>query len=375
MLPGKYGDRRKNFSLQSQDLKNIYSGKRVLITGHTGFKGSWLGLWLHSLSAVVAGYSLDPPTTPSMFQITQLADVIEDYRGDVRDYNLLKDVLNEFKPEIVFHLAAQPLVLQSYVEPRETFEVNVAGTVNVLDALRYTSSVKAIIVVTSDKCYENTESLYPYRETDALGGGDPYSASKAAAEIVCQSYRRSFFKKTGIGLASARSGNVFGGGDWADNRLIPDAMRGINLREPVTLRNPNSIRPWQHVLEPTYGYLLLGRYLSDQSIDYEHFAEAWNFGPNKESCLTTRELLDEFFDAYGEGSWQEDVSTGQATVSEATLLRLANDKAFQCLGWSPRWNMKKAVEKTVEWYKSFAAGDNMRQATLSNIKEYTEEFL
>jgi CDP-glucose 4,6-dehydratase len=290
---------------------SAFAGRRVLVTGHTGFKGAWLSLWLQRLGAEVMGYALPPPTDPSLFELAKLARRLDHVVGDVRDLDALLTAFDRHAPEVVFHLAAQPLVLRSYREPKETFDTNVGGTVNVLEAVRRTPSVKAVVVVTSDKCYENREWVFGYREDDAMGGHDPYSASKGAAELVTAAYRRSFFAPDAstrvVGLASARAGNVIGGGDFADDRILPDALRAVQAGKPLLVRNPGSTRPWQHVLDPLAGYLLLATRLLD---DPGRYAEAFNFGPDLSGVSSVRELVTSFYASLGDGRF---VSPSRAT--------------------------------------------------------------
>jgi CDP-glucose 4,6-dehydratase len=341
-----------------------------LITGHTGFKGSWLSLWLHSLGAEVFGYALDPLSTPNLFTLASIADLIEDTRADILSYNSLENIVARTQPEIVFHLAAQPIVRQAYREPKYTIDVNVGGTVNLLEVLRGCKSVRAIIVITSDKCYENREWVHAYRETDRLGGHDPYSASKAAADIIASAYARSFFQPAGVNLATARAGNVIGGGDWATDRIIPDINRKIREEKPVPVRNPDSIRPWQHVLEPLFGYLLLGAYLISSESNRSLFSGAWNFGPLPGNCRPVCELVEKFLAEYGSGTW-EDASPDQKNAPhEAQLLTLAWDKSYHNLGWHPRWEFEETVRRTCNWYLKQAEGVSPRHLCLNEIKDY-----
>jgi CDP-glucose 4,6-dehydratase len=345
----------------------FWRGRRVLLTGVTGFKGGWLALWLRELGAVVTGYSLPPPTTPSLFQIVKLDQCVEWLDGDVRNRASLRDAVKKGRPEIVFHLAAQPLVRASYELPVETFETNVLGTVNLLDALRTQDSVRAVVVVTTDKCYENREWWWPYREKDALGGHDPYSSSKACAEIATSAYYRSFYKARHVGVATARAGNVIGGGDWARDRLVPDIMVALAAKEPVLVRNPASVRPWQHVLEPLCGYLRLAELVAS---DAGAFSESWNFGPSHEAVRPVSELVESICALWGGGArWQ---SEAQPQTHEAKLLALDASKARARLGWNPRLALREALEWTVEWYKAFGAGDDMREHSLRQIRRYQE---
>lgn len=346
---------------------NIYQKKKVLITGHTGFKGSWLALWLSQMGANVTGYSLQPPTNPNHFQLLDLK--INSVTGDIRDAGRLKEVFRKQRPEIVFHLAAQAIVRLSYKDPVETLTSNVMGTVNVLEASRSCGTVRAIVNVTSDKCYENREWPWGYREIDALGGYDPYSASKGCTELVTSCWRNSYFNLKDYGnthqtlVASARAGNVIGGGDWAPDRLIPDIMRAVHQNEKVKIRNPQATRPWQHVLEPLSGYLLLGQKLLEGR---KEFAEAWNFGPSDEDNVSVGEIVDQV-----KGVWPKiDYEINQAPDQphEAGLLRLDCSKARVKLKWMPVWTGRKAVEKAAQWYKAFYESSGLQ--SLENLKRY-----
>ncbi len=352
-----------------------FRGKSVLVTGHTGFKGSWLALWLHRLGADVTGYALEPPTRPSHFAAAKVADVlVEDVRGDIRDFELLLDVVRRREPDAIFHLAAQPIVRASLVDPRETFEINVIGTCSMLDAVRSAGAPCAVVVVTSDKCYRNDGQVWGFRETDPLGGHDPYSASKAGSELVVDAYRSSYFPVDRIGshgvrLASARAGNVIGGGDWADDRIVPDAVRALAAGKDLIVRNPGSTRPWQHVLEPLSGYLRLAeRLLSDESPGT--WTEAWNFGPSVNDEAKVADLATAVIGAWGSGRWT--VPSDISTDVEAKALRIAIDKAGSTLGWQPRWHLDETVRRTVEWYRRYY-GDpkaSMQEYSLMDIKAY-----
>lgn len=336
-----------------KDFNNVYKGKTVLITGHTGFKGSWLSVWLHELGANVVGYSLDPFTDRDNFPLSNIADKITDLRGDIRERTKLMNVFENHKPEFVFHLAAQPLVRLSYKEPIETYETNVIGTLNVLEAIRNCEDTKVGIMITTDKCYENREQLWGYREIDPLGGHDPYSSSKAAAEIAINSWRLSFmnpneYEKHGKSVASVRAGNVIGGGDWSTDRIIPDCIRALENNLPIEIRNPNAIRPWEHVLEAISGYLLLGEKMYFEPIKY---AEAWNFGPHLNSIVPVWDIAKKVIDHYGKGKLK-DVSN-KDTLYEAQLLTLDISKARFNLGWKPTLNIDETIEMTVEWYKNY----------------------
>lgn len=323
-----------------------YKDRKVLVTGHTGFKGSWLTLWLSMLGAKVAGFALDPETTPNHWDLLKLE--IDDHRGDIRDASLFSDKVQNFHPEIVFHLAAQPLVRRSYRDPLATWSSNVMGTANLLEACRKTSSVKAIVVVTSDKCYENKEWPWGYRENDRLGGYDPYSASKAATELVAASYRQSFMSEPNSPLlATARAGNVIGGGDWSEDRLIPDVVRTVIEKHSLEIRAPHATRPWQHVLEPLAGYLLLGQQLLERR---DGMAEAWNFGPDIEGNYTVKEVLSELRRHWPDFNWHQ---TSETQPHEANLLFLDSAKARQHLSWNPVWSWRESVTATANWYQAY----------------------
>jgi CDP-glucose 4,6-dehydratase len=343
----------------------FWRGKRVFLTGQTGFKGTWLALWLERLGATVRGYALPPVGTDNLSVATGLAQRIESLHGDIRDGSALERAMSGFAPDIVLHLAAQALVHQSYRGPVETFEVNVMGTVRVLEAARCCSSVRAVVAVTSDKCYENREWVWGYRETEALGGGDPYSASKAGAELAVGAWRASFFEGTAVALASARAGNVIGGGDWAANRLIPDCVRAMIAGRTVEIRSPDATRPWQHVLEPLCGYLLLAERLW---ADGAAFAEAWNFGPAAVDVKPVREVVDRVTRLWGEGAcWQV---AGRDGGREAGLLAVDAAKARARLVWQPRLGLSTALEWTVDWYKRYHRGESAVALVLDDIARY-----
>jgi CDP-glucose 4,6-dehydratase len=348
----------------------FWHGKRVLLTGHTGFKGSWLSLWLQSMGAKVIGYALTPPTNPSLFEVANVSSGMTSIIGDIRDLAHLQKVFAEHQPEIVIHMAAQPLVRYSYLEPVETYSTNVMGTVNLLEAIRQTKCVKAVVNVTTDKCYENREWAWGYRENEAMGGFDPYSSSKGCAELVTAAYRNSYFHpekyhEHGVAIATGRAGNVIGGGDWAEDRLIPDTMRAIVSGQPVNIRNPHSIRPWQHVLEPLSGYLLLAQRLYEEG---PAFAEAWNFGPNDDDAKPVGWILDKLTNTWGEGaSWQLDKGEHP---HEAHYLKLDCSKAKSRLQWQPKWSLATAIEEICVWHKAHAAGADMQAMCLHQIKQY-----
>ena len=340
-----------------------------MITGHTGFKGSWLAFLLHEVGAEVTGYALPPEYAGSHFERLGLAKKVRHVEGDVRDGAKLTAAMRDFAPEFVFHLAAQALVRRSYADPRDTFETNVIGSVNLLEAVRACESVKSLVYITSDKAYENVEWLWGYRENDRLGGHDPYSASKAAAEIVFSSYARSFFaQRADFGAASTRAGNVIGGGDWAADRIVPDCIRAIQSGMPIALRNPAATRPWQHVLEPLSGYLLLGTRLRVRPDDY---AGAWNFGPAAGATRTVRDVAERIVAHLGRGRIELDGAT--AGPHEARLLQLNCDKAHQMLGWQPRWEFEATLRATALWYKRVLEGEEASDVTRDQLQEYFAE--
>lgn len=349
-------------------FKGAYRGKKVFLTGHTGFKGAWLSLWLKELGAEVMGYSLEPNTTPNLFNICEIDKEINSVFGDIRDSEKLEKVMNEFNPDIIFHLAAQPLVRLSYNKPKDTYETNVIGTLNVYEAARKCKSLKAIVSITTDKCYENKEWVYGYRENDPMGGYDPYSSSKGCAELLTSSYRNSFFNNLGISLSSTRAGNVIGGGDWAEDRLIPDLVRAVSNNQPLIIRNPIATRPWQHVLEPLSGYLWLGALLLQGR---KELSSGWNFGPNDNDVLSVEEILNLSLKEWGRGSYEVDKS---AHPHEAKLLKLDISKARAELKWQPVYHVEETISKTIEWYKNYYDNkdSNIREFTLNQIKEYVK---
>ncbi|MGH4120184.1 CDP-glucose 4,6-dehydratase [Clostridium sp.] len=357
------------------DLFNgFYKNKRVLITGHTGFKGSWLSIWLNELGAKVVGYGLDLYTEKDNFIVTGLKEKIIDIRGDIRNRQYLQEVFTKYKPEIVFHLAAQALVRLSYEIPKETYDVNVMGTLNVLECIRNTDSVKIGIMITTDKCYENKEQIWPYRETDPMGGYDPYSSSKACSEILIASYRNSFFNtnnydKHGTAIASVRAGNVIGGGDWSKDRIIPDCIRALEENKDIEIRNPKAVRPWQHVLEPLSGYLLLA---SKMYVDGVSYCSGWNFGPNIDSIVSVKTVADIIINKWGKGKWI-DISNKEA-VHEANLLCLDCTKARVKLCWEPKLYIDEAIEYTVDWYKNYKDKD-VFDLCVNQIKSYCNKIV
>lgn len=349
-------------------FKGLYSGRRVLVTGHTGFKGSWLCQWLSQLGAQVAGFSISVPSQPSNFEVLKLGARVKDFRGDVRNLDELVRVFGEFQPDMVFHLAAQPLVRASYDEPTLTFDTNLGGTVNFLEAVHRTPSIKVGIVITSDKCYENVEWDYGYRETDRLGGKDPYSASKACAEIAFSTYWRSFFAAGDKQLATVRAGNVIGGGDWAGERIVPDCIRAWTNGEAPLIRNPGATRPWQHVLEPLSGYLWLGAELVGGHSGLA--GEAFNFGPKAEVNQPVSKLVEEMLKTWTAGSWSQQTQSG-TEKPEAGLLKLCCDKALQRLGWQAILSFEETVRMTAEWYQRYHAGEgDMAAFTMTQIQLY-----
>jgi CDP-glucose 4,6-dehydratase len=343
----------------------FWRGRRVLVTGHTGFKGSWLSLWLTAMGAEVTGLAHGVPTQPSLFELTRCEEHVRTVRADVRDAEAVRSALAQARPEVVLHLAAQPLVRLSFREPRETFEINVMGTVNVLEAVRLVPGVRAVVNVTSDKCYENREWEWPYREDESMGGHDPYSSSKGASELVTTAYRRSFFSEPdGPRLASARAGNVIGGGDWGADRLIPDLMRAALAGERVEIRNPAATRPWQHVLNPLSGYLALAERIWDDAAA----ATAWNFGPAEAEARPVGWIVNRLADLWpGELRWEHDVA---AHPHEAHHLKVDSSRARSRLGWSPRWGLERALESIVEWYAALRSGEEMRAVSLAQLDAF-----
>ncbi len=353
-------------------FKGIYNGRTVLVTGHTGFKGSWLALWLKELGANVIGYALEePPTEPSNFILSNMSQHITDIRGDIRDYEKLKGVLEMYKPSIVFHLAAQPVVLNAFTMPHLTLETNALGTVNMLEAIRQTNCVEALVSITTDKVYYNEEWLWGYRETDRLGGLDPYSASKAMAELAIASYRATYFAPEnyashGVAIASTRAGNVIGGGDFADFRLVPDSMKALMAGKPIEIRNPLSVRPWQLVLEPLSGYLWLGYLLLQEG---PAFAEAWNFGPLEIKGISAQEIVEELVSLWGSGEWVH--TDPDFSKAETNYLRLSWEKANGRLGWRPVFTWKEALAEINTWFKALVAEEDMYEIGRKGIREYT----
>lgn len=344
---------------------NFWKGKKVFITGHTGFKGSWLSLFLQKLDAEVIGFSLAPPTTPNLFTRALVAESMVSIIADIRDYDALHQALKKHQPELIFHLAAQPLVRYSYQEPIETFSTNIMGTVHLLEAARNLDSVRAIVNVTTDKCYKNKESFWPYRETDELGGHDPYSSSKACSELVTHAYHASYFANRDLGLATARAGNVIGGGDWAADRLIPDIIGACIRQEPCRIRSPHAKRPWQHVLEPLSAYLLLAEKLVESP---ERYSGAWNFGPEEADIKTVSWIADYIVKSWGPGArW---INQSKDDLHETLSLKLDSRKANQLLGWKPRWSLERGLQETILWYQAASTLSNMRALCEKQIHEF-----
>lgn len=362
--------------LDSRDMNidvfnNFYKGKKVLVTGHTGFKGSWLSIWLHELGAEVVGVGLDPYSEKDNFVLSSIGKKIKaDIRADIRDGEKMKEIFKQYQPEIVFHLAAQPLVRLSYEIPVETYQTNVMGTINIMEAIRATKSVNVGVMITTDKCYDNKEQMRGYKEDDPFGGYDPYSSSKGACEIAIQSWRRSFFnpddygKKHHVSLASVRAGNVIGGGDWAKDRIIPDCIRALEAGKPIDIRSPKAVRPWEHVLEPLSGYMLLAQKMWEYPTDY---CEGWNFGPESESISTVWEVATELVNNYGQGKLK-DISDPNA-LHEANLLMLNIEKAKTRLGWKPTLNMKQTMALVADWYKKYKT-EEVYGMCINEIKQF-----
>lgn len=352
---------------------SFWIGKKVFVTGHTGFKGSWLSLWLQQLGAQVSGYALHPPTNPCLFEVAEVSRGMTSIIGDIRDFTLLSSAMRRVAPDIVIHMAAQPLVRRSYLEPVETYSTNVMGTVHLLEAVRKVPTVRAVVNVTSDKCYEDKEWVWGYRENDSMGGYDPYSSSKGCCELVTAAYRNSFFNLSKysehqVALATARAGNVIGGGDWAEDRLIPDILRALQNGQIGNIRNPHSTRPWQHVLEPLSGYLHLAEKLYT---DGANFADAFNFGPPDDDAKSVQWIVEHLLQQWGEGvAWQMDCV---AQPHESNHLRLDCSKARQFLDWGPRWTLEQALETIIFWHKAYERSDDMREISLNQIVAFQEE--
>lgn len=358
-------------------LKKSLAGRSVFLTGHTGFKGSWLAIWLHRLGAHISGYSLAASTTPNNFEASAVRQLLNHhYEADIRDYLALKQAIDQSAPDVIFHLAAQAIVRESYATPRETMETNFMGTCNVLECVRRRARPCVVVVITSDKCYENRERFWGYREDEAMGGHDPYSASKGAAEILTASYRRSFFQpdqcaKHGVKLATVRAGNVIGGGDWARDRIVPDIVRALVAHEVVPVRNPRAVRPWQHVLEPLSGYLTVAANMIES--DDPRLCDAWNFGPNPEATAAVQTLVETFCNVWGDGRWKDMSDPSQ--LHEANMLRLSIEKAVALLNWRPTWGFKETIERTAQWYRDYyeTREGNMHDRCLRDIAAYEEK--
>jgi len=355
-----------------EDVVSPWKGRRVFLTGHTGFKGGWLALWLARQGAQVRGYALEPPTSPNLFTAASVATVLEDIRGDILDYTKLETSMVEFRPEVVFHLAAQPILRRSYIDPLGTYAANVMGTAHLMEAVRKPPGVRAVVCITSDKCYRNQDWSWPYRETDPLGGYDPYSSSKACAEIVIAAYRSSFFPvdrlhEHGVAVATARAGNVIGGGDWSEDRLIPDLIRGFLAKQPVLIRRPKAVRPWQHVLEPLRGYIELAEKLLAEPAQV---SSSFNFGPGDDDAWPVERIATKLADIWGDSaSWYCD---GAPTLHETHSLRVDSSRAREELGWKQHLRIETALEWTMDWYRAWQCGADMKQETLAQIAKYEE---
>jgi CDP-glucose 4,6-dehydratase len=356
----------ENLEVMSID-KFFWKGKKVFLTGHTGFKGSWISLWLFSMGSIVKGFALNPITSNSLFNEAKIDSILQSNIGDVRDIKTLRESITSFNPDIVIHMAAQPLVRYSYENPVETYEINVMGTINLLEVARDCKNLKAILTITSDKCYENDGRISGYEESDNLGGHDPYSSSKGCVELLTSAYRRSFLNSQGIGVATARAGNVIGGGDWAKDRIIPDILRSFEKNKTVIVRNPEATRPWQHVLEPLSGYLILVQKLYVHNSEY---SEGWNFGPNDKDVKSVRWILNNMAERLKGLDWRLEVDR---TFHESELLKLNIDKSKARLNWSPIWGLHKTLDNIVKWHLAWKDKQDMQQACLTEIKEYVED--
>ena len=371
--PGTGSAPMRGVAPTSSDLAELFAGQSVLLTGHTGFKGSWLSMWLHALGARVSGYALDPPTTPSLYELAGVGELVaSDVRADLRDATALRDLIDAARPSVVFHLAAQSVVRTGYAEPVETFSVNVVGTAVLLDAIRSAGLRCAVVVVSSDKCYANHEDGRPFTEADPLGGHDPYSASKAGTELVADAYRASYFPpdrlaEHGVALATARAGNVLGGGDWTPDGIAADFVRSVRRGEPIRLRYPDAVRPWQHVLDPLAGYLSLAAHLLGP--DAAAVSRAYNFGPSPDGLATVRELTERFIAGWGAGEWIDGRRSDEP--AEAGMLRLDASRAAADLGWQPRWDLADTVDRTIGWYRSLAADPGAaRSSSLADLESF-----
>lgn len=364
MLRGKFGIRNRFIEFMNNDLLKFFQGKRVLVTGHTGFKGSWLCLLLNKIGAEVSGYALNTIDKKSLFDLAKISQKVNSNIGDIRDLENLKRIVSDFKPEIVFHLAAQPLVRDSYKDPVYNYQTNIIGSVNIFEACRNVESVRSIVNVTTDKCYDNKEWCWPYRESDHLGGYDPYSASKACSEIITNSYRNSFFNSLGIAISSARAGNVIGGGDFSRDRIIPDAVRSIEQGEVLKIRNPFAIRPWQHVLDVLCGYLILA---AKSYLEPQKYSDAFNLSPITNENLNVQELIKIFIQALGSGQYSIESDN---SMHEAKILKLDCSKAVEKLGWNPKFNQIKAIENSALWYKEYMSGVDIKNYCDGELDNY-----
>jgi len=352
---------------QSNISSNFWVDKKVFLTGHTGFKGGWLVVWLHMMGAKVFGYSLSPNISPSLFDVLALSKLCERSKfADIRDLEILQKDMSEIKPDILIHMAAQPLVRASYINPIETFSTNLMGTVNILEAARNVNTIKSIVIVTTDKCYENKEWVWGYRENEELGGYDPYSCSKGCAELAVNAYRRSFFGGVDIGIATVRAGNVIGGGDWSEDRLVPDALKAFSDNKALLIRNPLSTRPWQHVLEPLSGYLMLAQKLYEKP---SILSGAWNFGPQDSDVLSVKDVVETMIELWPNSvQWIQDESSNP---HEAFALKLDCSKAKKELNWKSKWNIKQSLARTIDWHMAYLSGENLLQKTRNQINEYS----
>ena len=355
--------------MRTQNIQNDFKNKTVLVTGHTGFIGTWMSLWLDLLGAKVIGYSQNPPTKPSIFEIVKLKKNITHVLGDINNFEKLQQTIKTNKPEFIFHLAAQSIVRESYENPLETFQTNVMGTANILESIK-NSSVKSCIIMTSDKCYENRELGRAFKEYDPMGGNDPYSASKGAAELVTTAYRNSFFKNNKIGIASVRAGNVIGGGDWSTDRLIPDCFRSLYQNKTVSIRNPNAVRPWQFVLEPIFGMLSLALHLRKNPTQ---FSEPWNFGPASNKKLIVEEIVKKIIQQWGKGKYKKNSTKKDKKYHEATTLRINSKKAKKLLNWNSVYTNNESIFETVEWYKQYYGKNDMKEFSIKQIQKYMNE--
>ncbi len=359
---------KMEISSTSQVTLNFWKGKKVLITGHTGFKGSWLSLWMQMMNVHLTGFALSPTTQPSLFNEAKVSNEMTSIEGDIRNFEIVLETIKKYKPEIIFHLAAQPLVRYSYQNPIETYETNVMGTINILEAARKVNSVKVLVNITSDKCYENKEINRGYKEDEPMGGHDPYSSSKGCSELITSAYRRSFFSDSGLAIATARGGNVIGGGDWSTDRLVPDILRAFEKKEAIIIRNPDSIRPWQHVLDVLSGYILLAQKLNE---DPKKFSGAWNFGPNYKDAKTVKWITEFMVTKWdNSGKWELDKNINP---HEAGFLILDISKAKKFLNWSPKWSIDKALEKVLDWHHSYLNTNDVKKICENQILEFLKQ--